>query len=199
MKTKAKKKTVPFAQKTRAEQRVQIAKDVIAQINLGRLKATSGTYFSGKLSIKGKDKLPLKEVLGSVKSCEVCAIGAAFVCAVDRNKSIKVEDFANAFMSQSYTNYDTGKKANAGVVALDDEYMRKTLGKYFTHTQLTAIERVFEGWGHGNFSRELDGANLSSEDRLIAIMQRVIEKNGSTQSMLAGEPKADNSDLDGGW
>ena len=125
-----------------------------------KIKATTGTYFATK--DKKFTASLLQTVEGTVretdmwgdshfpqvvnpaynpdaelvppKSCEVCAIGATFICALDRNDSLKVSEVAQ----DRHVGYD-------GKTSLDEDGMMEYLGKWFSEKQLRLIECAFEG------------------------------------------------------
>lgn len=109
------------------EKKVQIAKDVIAQLTGKAIYAMSGTWApqpSRRDADSGKD---MQEVLGECPTgnCDVCAIGAIFTTVVMRTNNCK----SNKFTS-SYAFYES-------VV----EY----LSPYFTEKEVESIESAFEG------------------------------------------------------
>lgn len=122
-----------FAMMTPREKKVQIAKDVLMQLDAGLLDARSGTYFASlkasrllsKLLDKNDDvDVELKEVLDKTPQCEVCAIGAAFVCAVKREGSLLVTNLVECR-------------------DLMVEYL--TEKEIFSDDELTLMEVAFEG------------------------------------------------------
>lgn len=177
-----------FVRMSPDRQRVQIARDILAQIETNRFIAKSGTYlrlFDGakanklfypwgaissdetaRLSAEAK-QTQIQTALANIR-CKVCAIGSAFVAAVDRANECTVSQMRG-------TN--------------DDFYMRRYLRKWFSTKQLGLIESAFER--DTNFAARrrvlaseraaaVDfGRRIQSDrERLIAIWQNVIDNDG---------------------
>ncbi len=111
--------------KTKAAQRVEIAKDVIKHIKAKKITTKSWTYFDASNLSKYSGK-QLKEVLPKLKKCEVCALGGMFYSYVNR-----------------YNDFTVPKSTN-GDVEIRDYDMRNVM-KIFTTPQLYLIETAFEG------------------------------------------------------
>jgi len=174
-----------FARMTAAGKRVAIAKDVLAQLSGGKLRATHGTYFDvgkskyGKLAAgTGKD---LSELLPELGTCNVCAVGALFTCAVgfaDKLKVAHVDDLADV---------DGHANGNSIVLrtAVDGERWINTdtygyLAKFFTERQLQNMESAFENDGgaiDGEWVRY--GLPANPRKRIEAIMRNVVQNKGS--------------------
>jgi hypothetical protein len=88
-----------FKEATKAEKRVIIAKDVLTQLALGKIKATNGTYLLsdelteavdaydsyvnyGDCDNKEAGETQICDVFKDMKSCKACALGSVFVSAV---------------------------------------------------------------------------------------------------------------------
>ncbi len=143
-----------------AARRVAIARDVLKWLEVGKIRAKTGTYLSS-YDIKN-DRYTNKEddrVDGG--SCTVCALGAVFACTVERIGGLK--DF------WSYR---------------DAESIRRELGDHFDDEQLRLIETAFE---QGDFTRTtpdyvigqaIEFATGRPEERLVAIMKNIISNKG---------------------
>lgn len=72
------------------EQRVQIAKDVIARLQAGTIVTSTSWYL---LPEGGNEISQISGTLdsGSLGACKVCARGAIFLSAIDRYNSVKVK------------------------------------------------------------------------------------------------------------
>ncbi len=169
-----------FAAMSPADQRVQIAKDVIQQLEAGKLRATKGVYLesiitmetdlpegvedSGYLYVSQKDgETEMADIFGIMKRCQVCALGGLFVCAVERFDKLKIKEFA-------YLPNDPGDVACIGG---SQAKMQAYLGSNsFDIDQLFAIENAFEGT---RFSKE------AAPQRMIQIMENVIRNKGTFQ------------------
>jgi hypothetical protein len=138
------------------EARVQVAKDVLAQIQRRRFLATRGIYV-GSLFNKNGDEVgcpndlcekPTNKVLRG-KSCEVCAIGSLVVARALRAKDT----------------IDVG--------ALDG--MRDPLGDLFTDDELGTIEGAFEGSCAGGYRWDFI---RDADENLKTIMRNIVRNKG---------------------
>ena len=118
--------------------------------------------------------LKLKSVLKD-KKCNTCALGAAFVCAVDRFDKLKIQDL-------KYNSYYDD------IVSLSDDDMYSYLTKFFTKSQLNLMEIAFElGDGFNNYPLSFEQAHIvkwakqykNVSERLRAIMLNVIRNKGT--------------------
>lgn len=162
-----------FAQSP-AQQRVTIAKDVISELRSGRFRASSGLYFEAS-GFKADDALDyaepedeLSDVLTRVDKCNVCALGAVFVCGVQRADNLTVQ----------------------GAGGYQQKDMHEYLSRFFSVSQLHLIETAFEKGEVGSrgdveteeavaavgFWRNLTTPN--PENRMLAIMENIIRNNG---------------------
>lgn len=166
-----------FKVMSRAEQRVAIAKDVIAQLDAKKIVARS-TYFSPPQKVEDKCRarygdekvreLDLSEVTAQVK-CEVCGIGAVFLSTVEFNDKLKVKEFFSYDPIHGYLS--------------DRDNQVEYLGKWFSSKQLDEIEEYFENgspgcdeakpWSSSPIQRE-----VKREKRLRMIMENIISNNG---------------------
>lgn len=190
-----------FRKMTPEQQRVRIAKDVIDNLRASKIVAANDGYLNLRENpFEAKDNIlsleydlcsasrserrrietkiealretletPLHQVFESNKGCTVCAIGGAFVSAVLRADCLKVKDLN-----------DTG----------DSDAMRDYLGQWFDRKQLGLIESAFEksvryAMLHGgstyvkaNEASEFGQKYADPEDRMIAIMQNIVENKG---------------------
>lgn len=173
---KLKLENAKFKKLSKPEQRIAIAKDVIAQIKAKKFVA-GHTYFQlGKNELNPpqtyeavEKKLQLGECIAQV-GCEVCGIGSLFASAVLKNDKLKFEDF-----------YDVREQ--------EVEY----LGKWFSKKQLDLVEVYFEQdleAGYGADYRDThswedeifpDHPIVSEPDddrRLIMIMENIVSNDG---------------------
>ena len=175
-------KNKAFWAKSKSEQRIAVAKDVIASIKSGFYKAETGTYFAVINLKKEIESPPIKldkaisELKNKGASCEVCGIGGCFTSLIKLGNNAKTEDFLGA----SIDNYD----------GIHDDDMRVLLRKVFSSQQLTLIECAFErttiledkiGVRHKLKENAADfGCQYDSDkDRLLAIMQNIVHNNGT--------------------
>lgn len=122
---------------TKAEKRVEIAKDVLKQIKANKYKPTRGVWFMDSTE-KGLDDFLFygteqcidakKDVVEKlVGTCKVCALGSLFISAIDK---------------YNHTKLDRDSGCDAEVFTSIDE--KNPLTKWFTARQLLLIENTFE-------------------------------------------------------
>jgi hypothetical protein len=168
---------------TKAEMRIAIAKDVIAQIKAKKYNPTQGTWVD---QVGGQDydswlyhnalscEIDVQNYTKNIKKCNVCALGSLFVSAVNKYNNV-------------YGTFDT--VSTDKVFDFKDMNNNSPLLRYFTLNQIQLIEHTFEGgigavyWdsdhsmvnkSHAFYSRYPD-----SKDRLLAIMKNIVENNGT--------------------
>lgn len=159
-----------FDKKTKAQQRVIIAKDVILRISLGKIKPKTRVFCRLPNIFKGEENYDLKSfVLSKTRSCEACAKGGLFMSFVGIN---------NNFTRQGH--YLSS--------CMDSDSM-KALSTIFSKKQLAMIETAFEkttSFGTSDTSSYEDdkseafGAKYDSpKKRLKAIMQNIVKNKGT--------------------
>jgi len=175
-----------FLSLPKAQQRVEIAKDVIKMVKAGKIIAQRGTYFRSSDEVLTKEGADLQKLLCSSKTntCEVCGIGAAFYSLVRKADRFKL---SGNMLNDAWWDDREGIKELSGI---GDDDMRKLLRKHFSSKQLTLIETAFETYVAGNDNgyvpSEIDERKAinfgekfdSSEGRLKAIMQNIIDNKG---------------------
>lgn len=158
-----------WSEMTDSEKRVTLAKDVISQLKKNKLNACSGTYLMIINLDNVEDNEQLNKVLKKQGTCEVCAKGALFISHIMRNNHFTVGDY-----------YSCRKN--------DNEKIKERLDSLFSLSQLELIEKAFEGESHDNELKDstlIDLANEfhyyyeDDEERLIAIMNNIIENKGT--------------------
>lgn len=172
-------KNKAFWKKKPSQQRVEVAKDVLKQLELKFLKAERQTYFavSGlKKDIENpSDKLDqvFDQVFKSRGKCNVCGIGACFVSMVKLGNSIATKQVGiNGYIE----NGDS----------IDDDDMRKLLENVFSEDQLSLIECAFErdlGFGYAPMLDQEAAKSFGEKykhdsTRLKAIMKNIIKNKG---------------------
>jgi len=195
-KAKAEVKTIladnaKFGQLTKAQQRVAIAKDVIAALKAQRLFARTGTWARiGRDCPVSLEKLSVGTELQGVfnqpnVSCDACALGACFVSAVKLGNDCKLT--ADARDNGEFNFYLPSDGGG------DQTGMSRTLSRYFDEEQLSLIECAFEvgegalGKPYDKFPDDSDIVDRAAEfgegfdydhDRMEAIMNNIINNNG---------------------
>lgn len=162
---------IDFDKLSKAEQRVLIAKDLIARLKARRIVALQGTYVRaligyGLIPKGANDETDLREVLAK-KKCRACEIGGLFLCALDRHDKLTVGDSYNL----------------NGDHLGDGNFEREYLRQWFSKTTLTNVEAAFEGWeayigyNKSDFSKTMPKAKPAQ--RMREICENIIRNNGT--------------------
>lgn len=180
---------------------VSICKDVIAQINSGKLIPQRGIYVSPKITTviqkkinKGETVSVRNAIKAAGKGCSACALGSMFITHVDKNNKCEVDksSFTNDYGEFS-CNFGWNRKSK----------MIPKLEEAFTESELIDIETAFEvGYGGSVFkediffdnfefstggikkktvvlsSDEFGGLYKTDKERLIAICENIIKNKG---------------------
>ena len=151
----------------KAEARVLIDQDVLNQLNLKKIIATSGTYFAFEdVSFDGEDFL--HEVLDKTQ-CQVCALGSLYYSRVQVANETKCDVVEKIREDESLNSIN-----NVHTIMPD-------LNQYFDWSALDKIEDYFEGWFEGN---TFYNDNPDPEIRMRKIMQNIIDNNGDFKTEL---------------
>ena len=164
-----------FKKATKAQKRVMIAQDVLAQIKTKRYVAESGCWVQPNIkaacekNLKDEDSVQELFAKKKIKSCNVCALGGLFMSCINLNNNTTVEDLKKEFYIGDFV-YDDTKISNG-------------LNRIFTQKQLILIESYFEGskgYFKGDDEKTLPFlANYNDDERLEMIMQNIIDNNGT--------------------
>jgi len=174
--TALKRRNAKFRKLTRAQQRIAIAKDVIAQVKVGRFVPTS-TYFEFNRSVDNEyddsvQNLDMSNCIAQA-SCQVCGIGSLFAGAVINADKLKLKDFNFGAERDNQVAY---------------------LKRWFTSKQLDLIETVFERWYEDtqgeHHSQQVAMPDIvlkhspifrtsSKKKRLLMIMENIISNKGT--------------------
>jgi hypothetical protein len=184
-----------FKKATKAQKRVMIAQDVLAQIKAKRYVAEPGRWVVPTFSENfcNTDDYPdtvpsVQQLFASkeIESCNVCALGGLFMSCTNLN---------------NHTTYDqfNDESEDIGSLIGYEEGLSNELDVFFSKNQLTLIEIYFED-GEGYFSidnetvdtgsrfyKSIDFDHVNSfndkyqddDDRLKAIMKNIVENNGT--------------------
>ncbi len=166
-----KKENAKFKKLTRAQQRVAIAEDVIAQVKAKKFIANS-TYFDWAESVDSdtvenakEAGLDLSECVSQVK-CEVCGIGSLFMSGVRKADNLKINQF---------NTWDARSEAV--------EYLEK----WFDSDQLDLVEDYYERNGglvpdewYVDYDDSCSPIYRQDDDdkRLMMIMANIASNNG---------------------
>lgn len=161
-----------FKSLSKAEQRVFIAKDVLESLKLKKYKAEHLIYVETNTSKADEDSKFNQDFVNCDDfSCKVCALGAIFTSKVK---------IANGF--------ESGFDLYLYNPDLDDREMRNNLEKYFSRSQLKAIEHAFEGFENDveDSCKTLDSkykkfhkSYPNADKRMKAIMNNIIKNKGT--------------------
>jgi len=142
-----------YAQMSRAEKRVTIAKDVIKAIAAEQIIPTHGDYFSlSSYSYYPDDQASLQDLLPTLPACNVCAKGAILICGVARQNKVTYGQ------ADDWGTYHGAR-------------LSRVLGGVFSPTQLSLIEEAFED------ARDANGEETNAT--MTKIMKNIV-KNGGT-------------------
>ncbi len=181
-------KNVKFKKATAAERRVMIAKDVITALEQKTIRSVSGNwvkthdqlfkeetldkFWDGDAKIiETIEKTQISDAIKNVK-CDVCALGALFVCGVRRFNKITFGKLSDEVFG--------GTEAGE----FEHEHLDYFLKGYFSESQLSLIEIAFEK-GMGAYIATSNKENLamrmfkgSPKIRMIGIMKNIIKNKG---------------------
>ena len=147
-----------FDKMTASQKRVQIARDVIKQVELKRVTPTRGVYvenFGVAFPINSSEFSELSK--SQLDSCSACALGSMFLSAVDRKNKLSMLNMGS---------YVPGQHLN-----LYSDDTRDYLGKFFSQEQLAEIEDSFE-------DDRRDDLKVSDKKHMVAIMENIIANGG---------------------
>jgi hypothetical protein len=154
-----------FQAATKAQRIVMVSKDVLAMLELNRMKAHKGFYVKmPQLSALPEDTTcQLQDILKmpDLPTCEVCAIGAGMLASTLRLNQVEVStfDLRNGSKFFTYTPWSFSKD------------MSQRAMDVFSRELLCEMEKAFEG-GWYNYRR------LRVSSRLVAIYQNLIDNKG---------------------
>ena len=167
-----------FKKATKAQKRVMIAQDVLAQLKTKRYVAESGcwvqpNYYPDWKQLSDKDSVQELFAAKKIESCNVCALGGLFMSCTNFNNNTLLEDL-----------YDVS--GDLGNLIDEEEQLSNKLNKIFSTNQLKLIEMYFEA--NGGYFREDDeddrigvfyNKNSSDKKRLQLIMENIVENGGA--------------------
>jgi hypothetical protein len=184
------KSNAAFKKATKAEKRVMIAKDVLAQIKAKRYIPESGTWVDANWNIRGgideiheTDSVQKLFADRTIETCSVCALGGLFMSCTNLNNNTCVSDI----------NYG-GEGTEIGERIEEGDTLSNGLNKIFSKKQLQLIEVYFEkgdGWfgeaGYtGNYIGEdsrhveyFNDAYPDDDERLVEIMKNIVANDGT--------------------
>jgi hypothetical protein len=177
---KIKKLNAEFKKATKAQKRVMIAQDVLAQLKAKRYVAESGCWVqanynpaSSLADIKYKDSVKELFAAQKIQSCNVCALGGLFMSCTNLNNNTLLEELDDV-------------SEDLGNLIDEEEKLSNKLNKIFTTSQLKLIETYFEA--NGGYFRDYDederieafyNKHPSDEKRLQLIMENIVKNEGT--------------------
>lgn len=168
---------IDLSEISKAEARVLIAQDVLNQLNLKKIIATSGTYFAFE-DVPFDEKDFLHEVLDKTQ-CQVCALGSLYYSRVqvaNETRCDVVERIGD--YEEDIGDYEEDSVLNN---INSTHTIMPDLNQYFDWSALDKIENYFEGWFEGN---TFYSDNPDPEIRMRKIMQNIIDNNGDFKPEL---------------
>ena len=163
------KKQEAFWKLTPEKQRVAIAKDVIKQLELLKIKPKLNSgYVDLAKSYVGAPDAQVCDVVANQK-CTVCALGGMMVSAVQLADKLRVSDIASEWEGI----------ASVGYLGADICY--DYLRTFFTREQLRQIEAAFEGWTEirGVPYKKFEPKVRGAANRMILVMKNIIKNKGT--------------------
>lgn len=161
--TRIEKSNEKFAKATQDQRILMVAKDVLSLLDLERIKAQWGRYFSMDTS-KLPEKMTSKKCevskllkMPELPACNVCAIGGAMMASTLRLNKVKVD--ASYCVEEVYNEGETGT-------------MSERAEDVFPAEMLKCMEDAFEGGDFG-YARL-----VKVETRLRAIYQNLVDNKG---------------------
>lgn len=177
-----KNKVLLISKMKKSDARVTIARDVLKRLRAKQFIAKHGEYVTWSLPYGSDLPMPtfkngssLREQLKEAPPCKVCALGAAFISAVDKFNKCDVSD--SLFDDPRYRDQFCETK------------IKIFLKRFFTQSQLAEIEAAFEGWHSSREYADRLGAKHNYDNlpkdyektdiRLAMIMKNIIRHKGT--------------------
>lgn len=161
-----------FEEATPEEKRVIIAKDVLAQLAIGKIKATPGEYL-GLTSetydaLEDKPNAELCDIFKGVKSCGACALGSIFVSAVIFQDQLKAREASldDSWFMRSYLD-DNGLFSKRQLIMIENAF------------ECSTIKPILDDYETEMKCLQFNNVNMSGRKRLERIMKNIIDNNGT--------------------
>ena len=164
-----------FKKANKAQKRVMIAQDVLAQLKAKRYVAESGCWVQANYNptvtlaeIKYDDSVQELFAEKTIESCNVCALGGLFMSCTNLNNNTLLEELDDV-------------SEDLGNLIDEEEKLSNKLNKIFSIPQLKWIETYFEA--NGGYFRDYDEdnriKNFSKEIEIVKGAVRSSEANTS--------------------
>lgn len=158
-----------------AEKRVAIARDVLKHVASRKIIPTHGIWVDtvGSAYLAGSKEIEkdpeVQALFTSMKSCNACALGGMFMCAVEKADKLKSSDLQSV-------------KDGRDVADIEQEDVFAYMKKFFSVDQLVKIEAAFEQNGGAcndiaayDFAPDVEDA----PERMRLVMENIIANNGT--------------------
>lgn len=159
-------KNEQFAAMTPAEKRVNLAQDVIMQLNAELITAEQGTY----LSLHEENSL----------KCDACALGSLFICSVTKPElALDIDDLVDMGDRESMQDHLEGIFDHAQLDMIETAFEMDPYMSYpedldlYDESAVTAFDDLVDKTIE--FGRKYD----DDKARLIAIMENVVANKGT--------------------
>lgn len=174
----------PFSRLNKAEKRIAIAEDVLAQIKLGTILAQKGTYLQANANSNcslSYSKLKNQQLNSLMQTNQVeytcCGIGSLFVAKINKTNHLKfgevgTNDLATSIHDKLKSIF-TGNQLNLIEAAFETEVINdnnnelESYGEYGCYNTKLAEKAI-------KFGEKYE----SDKDRLIGIMKNIIKNQG---------------------
>lgn len=170
-----------FRKAKKAEKRVMIAQDVLAQIKARRYEPAIGNWVDFSTGVNRGSGVCLQEAFETkaIDTCKVCGVGSLIMSAINCGNSV----------TENEDDPEFGYASNGTLRRLSYDSIGKvssSLEKYFSKDQIRLIELAFElGGGYFFTEEEIDVRAVkfgkkytSAKGRLKAIMENIIANQG---------------------
>jgi hypothetical protein len=153
--------------KTKAQRRLAIVRDALAQLRKGLYKTGDHGYVNFPFNTATKHEEDGKTILRALsKPCGVCALGSMLLSSVRKENTYSVGDVVNDTCGGS----------------------RRNLRKLWPDQNLDLVERFYEGWPNDAWGKQIaafeikfpeeTGAYMKRDARLTAILKNMLKHGG---------------------
>lgn len=153
-----KKRKPKFDELSKAQQRVVIAKDLLARLRRRTFTPETSTYL--RVTDLNENETDARKAFRGA-ACRGCQIGGLFLCALDRHNKLAQSDMELIRVGRR-------REWQAG-----DGALRNYLTQWFTHAELDIVESFFEGW------EDEDGPGKAGR------FAKLVERHGDRMKMIA--------------
>lgn len=178
METKTKNLNAEFKKATKAQKRVMIAQDVLAQLKAKRYVAESGCWVQPNIHSAWEKKLSHHDsvqelfIEQKIESCNVCALGGLFMSCTNFNNNTLLEDldFASSELGDLIEEVKLSNKLNSifsvKQLKLIESYFEENDGYFYINSQYDRIKAFCD-------------KHPSDKKRLQLIMENIVENEGT--------------------